>query len=82
MTASQRALRARKAGLTTHARHDSKEIAARARKGFLARFEREVDPDCTLLPEERERRAKLARRAHMAGLALKSSQARRSGPAA
>lgn len=82
LTPEQRVLRARKAGLTTHARHDSKAIAARARNGFLARFEREVDPDGQLPPEERLRRAKLARKAYMTGLALKSSQARRTGPAA
>ena len=76
MTPEQRTMRARKAGLTTHARHDSKVIAARARRGFLARFEREVDPDGLLSEAERIRRAKLALRAHMAGLALKSSKAR------
>jgi hypothetical protein len=36
-----------------------------------------VDPDGALPEQERCRRAEHARKAHMAGLALKSSQARR-----
>ncbi|MGH3574069.1 MAG: hypothetical protein ACRDUW_19985 [Pseudonocardiaceae bacterium] len=44
---------------------------------MLARFERQVDPDNTLAPAERARRAEAARRAHMQRLALASSKARR-----
>lgn len=47
-----------------------------ARRGFLARFEREVDPDGSLTPQERQRRAESAMRAHMQRLALKSAKAR------
>ena len=36
-----------------------------AREAFLKRFEREVDPDGKLPPEERRRRAEHALRAHM-----------------
>jgi hypothetical protein len=43
----------------------------------LQRFERQVDPDGTLNPAERRRRAEQAMRAHMAGLALRSAQVRR-----
>jgi hypothetical protein len=43
----------------------------------MARFEKQVDPDGTLDPVERARRADQAMRAHMARLALKSAQARR-----
>lgn len=68
--------RGRIGGLVTHARHNSSEIAARARQGFDARFEREVDPDGLLAPEERARRADFARRAHFARLGLQSAQAR------
>lgn len=50
---------------------------APARQAFLKRFEREVDPDGSLDPTERARRAESARRAHFARLALRSSQARR-----
>jgi hypothetical protein len=44
---------------------------------FLARFEKQVDPTGSLLPEERARRATYARKSYMASLALKASQARR-----
>lgn len=49
----------------------------KAREAFDARFEREVDPDGTLSPQERARRAAHARKAYFARLALKSAQARR-----
>lgn len=58
---------------------------APAREAFLARFEREVDPDGVLAPAERARRAEHARKAHFARLALASARARaskRSGAAA
>jgi hypothetical protein len=48
-----------------------------AREAFLSKFEREVDPDCTLSQEERSRRAEHARRAHMARLARRSAAARK-----
>ena len=44
---------------------------------FVARFEREVDPDGQLTPDERARRAEYAKRAYFTRLALKSAQARR-----
>ena len=50
---------------------------APARAAFLARFEREVDPEGLLLPYERAIRAEHALRAHMGELALKSAEARR-----
>lgn len=50
---------------------------APARKAFADRFAREVDPDGTLAPAERMRRAEHARKAYFLGLALKSAQARR-----
>lgn len=49
----------------------------RARSAFDARFERQVDPDGVLDPDERARRAAHARKAYFARLALKSAQARR-----
>jgi hypothetical protein len=45
-------------------------------KAFLARFEREVDPDGVLSPSERSIRAEHARKAHMQRLALKSAKTR------
>jgi hypothetical protein len=50
---------------------------APARKAMLDKFERQVDPDGTLLPAERAIRAEHARKAHFKRLALKSAQARR-----
>jgi hypothetical protein len=48
-----------------------------ARDSFLARFERQVDPDNTLPPEQRRQRAEHARRAYMLQLAKRSVQARK-----
>jgi hypothetical protein len=53
-----------------------------ARTAFLDRFEREVDPDSTLAPEERARRAEHARKAYFQRLALASSKARSAKAAA
>ncbi|OAA21619.1 hypothetical protein UG55_105738 [Frankia sp. EI5c] len=50
---------------------------ARGRAAFLDRFDRQVDPDGTLPPAERARRAEHARRAYFSALALRSAQARR-----
>lgn len=47
-----------------------------ARDGFEARFEREVDPDGVLPPEERAKRALNAKRAYMQRLAVSSAKAR------
>ena len=63
-----------------HATHDPKETTKAAREAFMARFEREVDPDGTLAPEERARRAEAARKAYFAQLAHKSAKARRRRP--
>jgi hypothetical protein len=43
-----------------------------AREKFLQRFEREVDPDGTLPPDERRRRAEHAKRAYMLRLAKRA----------
>lgn len=51
---------------------------ANGRRKFLERFEREVDPEGVLAPEERARRAVNARAAYFRRLALKSARARRS----
>jgi hypothetical protein len=74
VTPAQRALRARIAAHSMHAQ--GKTNVKPAQDAFLARFERQVDPDGVLSPEERQRRSEAARRAHFAALALKSSQAR------
>ena len=51
-----------------------------ARRAMLDRFERQVDPDGVLSPEERARRAGHARKAYSTRLALRSAQARRKTP--
>ncbi len=75
MTPSERRLQAR---LAAHARWaqtgDRAAQTARARAGFMARFEREVDPDNSLAPDERARRAENAMRAHMLRLRLARSR--------
>ena len=74
------ARRGRIGAYSLHATHDPKETTKAAREAFMARFEREVDPDGTLSPEERARRAEAARKAYFAQLARKSAKARRRRP--
>jgi hypothetical protein len=50
---------------------------APAREKFDERFVDQVDPDRTLPPAERARRAEHARKAYFTALALKSAKARR-----
>ena len=77
LTSSQRSQRARKAANSSWARTpDPAARTAAARRSFLDRFEREVDPDGSLRPDERQRRAASARRAYFVGMALKSSRRR------
>jgi hypothetical protein len=76
-SASQRALIARIAAHESWARTaDRAKRTENARRGFLARFERQVDPEGKLPPEERQGRAEHAMRAHMQRLALRSAKAR------
>jgi hypothetical protein len=72
-----RVLRARIAAHVLHAQiSDPAEHTAPARAAFLSRFEREVDPDGVLDPEERARRAEHAKKAYFLRLALASRKAR------
>lgn len=77
MTPAERSLQARMAAHVLHSRYDSKKLTAPARRAFDARFEKEVDPDGTLPPDERLRRAEAAKKAYFLRLALKSARARR-----
>jgi hypothetical protein len=74
----ERTLIARLAAATRWA-HEPDRVQALepARRGLLDKFEREVDPDRSLTPEERAKRAESARKAHYARMALKSAQARK-----
>jgi hypothetical protein len=74
---AERSLQARMAAHVMNARHDPRVTTVPGRAAFLARFEREVDPEGRLHPEERRRRAAHARRAYFLALSLKSAQARR-----
>lgn len=77
LSPEQRRLRASLAAHEMHARHDSREITANARAGFLTKFLREVDDTTPGLSEaERQRRADHLLKAHMRRLALASSRAR------
>jgi hypothetical protein len=60
-----------------HSRYDLHELTSAARAAFNAKFEREVDPDGLLAPEERDRRAASARKAYYMRLAALSAAARR-----
>jgi hypothetical protein len=74
---SRRVLQARMAAHALHARiTDPAAHTAPARTAFLSRFEREVDPEGLLTPQERARRAEHAKKAYFLRLAAASSAAR------
>lgn len=73
----QRVAWGRIGGLENYARHGGRAMTAAARSGFVARFERAVDPNRELSVEERTQRAAAARRAYMLQLSARSA-ARRS----
>jgi hypothetical protein len=77
LSPTERVLRARVAAHAKHAQHDPRTTMDKARAVFLARFDRQADPDGLLPPAERERRAQQLRSAHFARLALASAKARR-----
>lgn len=76
LTPEQRSLRSRMAAYALHAKHDSRVTTKPARDAFMARFERQVDPDRILSEAERRRRAEAAKKAYFSALALKSSRVR------
>lgn len=76
MTREEQAAWGRIGGLTANARHGGDAMTAGARRGFVERFEREVDPEGRLEPGERSKRAERAMRAHMLRLAMASAEAR------
>jgi hypothetical protein len=64
-------------GLRAWALNGPDVMVGPAHRGFRTRFERIVDPEGVLPPDERKRRADRARRAHMLSLAAKSAEVRR-----
>lgn len=78
MTPAQRSLRARVAAHTSWANtSDRAARTANARQASVARFEKLVDPDGTLPPEERRQRADSAMKAHFSRMAAASAASRR-----
>ncbi|WP_432050270.1 hypothetical protein [Verrucosispora sp. NA02020] len=55
---------------------DRSAATAPARTAFIARFERQVDPEGVLPLDERRKRAESAKKAHMLRLAAASAAAR------
>lgn len=77
MTPEQRRMRAEKAAHTSWANTaDPAARTAPARRAALGRFERQVDPDGTMDPDERERRAASARKAFYRSMAYSSARSR------
>lgn len=74
LTPAQRSQRARIAALARHSRTDGRDATQPAREAFMARFERQVDPDNELAPAERARRAELAKREHFQRMAYARHQ--------
>lgn len=85
LTPAQRSLRASLASYTSWAKTENRRArTANATKASMDRFERLVDPDGRLTPEERAKRAAYARKAHFQRMAYKSAmvrQARKAGAA-
>lgn len=78
LTPAERTLRARVAVHTSWAK--TTDRSARTKPGtaaFLARFEREVDPDGLMSPADRAKAVENAKSAYFAALALKASKARK-----
>lgn len=81
LVAKDPAARAMLARAAAHERwaqvEDRTAATAVARQAALDRFERQVDPDGKLTPEERARRASNARTAHFVRMAYASAKSRR-----
>ena len=83
LTPQERRLRGQLAAHTRWAACEDRTAAtAAATKASLGRFERQVDPDGTLPPEERAKRAESAKKAYMAKIQLAAAKARRQKAAA
>ena len=64
LTPYERVMRSRMAAFLMHARHDGQQTTAASHRAFLARFDREVDPEHKLPEPERHRRAAAAKSAY------------------
>ena len=80
LTPSERALRASIAGNASWANTENRTARTQpGRDAMWEKFYNQVDPDRTLTPAERHKRAVNARKAHFKRMALKSAVARRRG---
>lgn len=78
LNATERSLRAARAAHTRWLDPDAREAArVKARESMNRRFAKQVDPDNSLPPAERAKLAENARKAHLLGMSLKASRARR-----
>ncbi len=71
---SERVFAGRIGAYVVHSRNDSRELTAAARAAFHNEFEREADPDGTLSPAERARRAEMARKVYYMWLPIPCSK--------
>ena len=76
-TPQQRSIQGRMAAHVMHSEHDALKTTAKARAKFLGRFEKQVDPEGVLSPQERAKRARHAKSAYFQRLAMRSAQVRR-----
>ncbi len=74
LTPEQRVMIAQIGAYALHAKYGKEITAAATKASQVTRYEKQVDPDGTLPPEERRIRVEAARRAHMRSLALKRSR--------
>lgn len=76
-TESDRSLAGRIGAHSMHARNNSRETSRPGREAFLGSFELAADPEGTLDPQERARRAEHLKKAHFTRMALASAKKRR-----
>ena len=76
-TPQQRSIQGRMAAHVMHSMYDGRETSEKARAVFNDRFEKQVDPDGVLSPQERAKRARHAESAYFQRLAMRSAQVRR-----
>lgn len=77
LTPEQRQARARLGALVQWSKtEDWTQRSQPARDGYMRRFHDEVDPDRRLSPEQREKQARMAMRAHLSRAAQASAKAR------
>ena len=82
MSESQVSMLGRLGAHSMHAKYDSRKTSEAGRQAFLRSFEQQADPEGTLDPAERARRAEHLRKAHFtpAGPAVCSKEAKAVSP--